>query len=157
MYFEDIIKRIRTLDGVIAYRENNNNVNKPVIYKSLNKIIMGLNYISTEDFNATDWQLIDGSVSLNLSEVARNLSLLSDKFIAYYESPDPEKIYFIRISKKDPHKFELNCFNKTQKKFLYTPSGDWAPYAPSIEEMYQYRYYIKEFDFIFNLVIDAYL
>lgn len=157
MHIEDIIKRIRINDGLIAYRESNNSINKPVIYKSLNKIIMGLNSISNEDFNANDWQLIDGSVSSNLSEVARNLSLLSDKFIAYYDSPDSKKLYFVRISKRNPQKFELNSFDKVQKKFLYTPNSEWAPYSPSIEEMYRYRYYIKEFDFIFNLEIDAYL
>lgn len=157
MYIEDIIKRIRIDDGLIAYRESNGNINKPIIYKSLNKIIMGLNCISTEDFNATDWQLINGSVSSNLSDVASKLSLLSDKFIAYCDLPDSKKLYFIRISKKNPNKFELNYFDKVVKKFLHTPSGEWAPYNPSIEEIYQYRYYIKEFDFIFNLVMDTYL
>lgn len=157
MYIEDIIKRIRINDsGLIAYRECNNNINnKLIIYKDLNKIIKGLNNLSTEDLNATDWQLIDGSVSSNLSEIARNLSLLSDKFVAYYESS--EKIYFIRVSKKNPHTLELNCFYKGLNKFLYAPNGEWVQYAPSIEEMYQNRYYIKEFDFIFISIVDKYL
>lgn len=155
MYIEDAIKQIRNNDKLISYRNSSND--KFVIYKDLNKNIMGLNSIDTESLNANDWQLIDGSVSSNLSEVARNLSLLSDKFIAYYNSPDSEKIYLVRISKKDPNKFELNHFDMVQKEFLYTPNGKWPLYFPSIKEMYQYRYYIKGFDFIYNLIVDTYL